>query len=79
MDFMQRDYPLKPDMMFGWKPDIQSLGAPIPLTYDDSQDEILKQPGSYREYPVCYYGPRYANSIVMHQAYANRAQATSDP
>lgn len=67
-------YSLKPDMVFGWKPqDIQIAGAPIPLyfdyeSYDDGQMPV--HPVSGEELQVSYYGPRFRDSLEMHRAFA---------
>jgi hypothetical protein len=34
MPMVTKQYDLKPDMKFGWKPKENTAGAPIPLFYD---------------------------------------------
>ncbi len=43
MDFVSdsRQYSMKPDMLFGWRPD-DIQGAPIPMHFDFEQFEICK-------------------------------------
>jgi cytosolic carboxypeptidase protein 2/3 len=66
-------YSLKPDMMYGWKPDISNIhGAPIPLYFDYEDMEVPINPQTDEEYPVTYYGPRFRDTLEMHKAFANK-------
>lgn len=70
-----RQYSMKPDMIFGWRPD-DIQGAPIPLYFDFEQFEICKNPATQTPYPVYYYGKRYIHSITMHRQFANQSKAS---
>ena len=71
MPLVTKQYDLKPDMQFGWKPKETVNGAPIPLFYDYEEFEVPIDPATKQKYKVSYYGPRIENSIEMHKRYAN--------
>ena len=72
-------YSLKPDMLFGWKPDISNIhGAPIPLYFDYEDMEVPINQQTHEEYPVTYFGPRFRDSLEMHKAFANKSETLSN-
>lgn len=56
--------------MFGWKPQpTQNDSTPIPLCYglvEYNLDDLIKPE------KIIYLGARYANSLKLHEAYANK-------
>lgn len=66
-------YSLKPDMVFGWKPqEIQIAGAPIPLyfDYESYEGQMPLHPLTMEELPPTYLGPRFKDTLEMHRAFA---------
>jgi len=71
LPLVQTGYSLKPDMKFGWWPDIEPInGAPIPLYYDY---EVFEEPelDKFNIGPrVVYYGFRPINTHHLHWAFS---------
>ena len=73
-----KHYSMKPDMVFGWRPD-NVQGAPIPFHYDSVNLEVCRNPATKQPYPVYFFGKRYVHSVSMHRAYANLPKASGPP
>lgn len=43
MDLVGNHFSMKPDMLFGWRPE-DITGAPIPMHFDFELTEIMKHP-----------------------------------
>ena len=56
MPLVKSGYSMKPDMMFGWRPDTQPIsGAPIPLYYEyETFEEPEELPSGLMK--VIFYG-----------------------
>ena len=63
---IRRQYSLRPDMIFGWKPD-DIHGAPIPMNFDYEANGLPSDPKTGFELPVYYIGRRYNDSLDMHR------------
>ena len=72
---VKRQYSLKPDMQFGWRPE-DVHGAPIPMNFDFEVFETLINPQTFHPYTPHYLGNRYADSLEVHRAFANQASIT---
>jgi len=72
MPIVTKQYSLKPDMGFGWKPVDTVNGAPIPLYYDYETFEVPENMSTKEPLIVNYYGPRFNNSMQVHKAFANQ-------
>ena len=72
MPIVAKQYSLKPDMQFGWKPVDTINGAPIPLYYDYETFNVPENPFTKEELTVSYYGPRFNNSMQVHKAFSNK-------
>ena len=68
---IRRNYSLRPDMVFGWKPD-DIHGAPIPLHFDYETNEMPYNPKTDCEFPIYFIGKRYVDSLIMHRQFANK-------
>ena len=66
LPFVKHGGSISADMRLGWRPKGDTFVAPIPLYYEfgDTTD--------YVEGKMIYLGPRYNNSIKVHQAFACR-------
>ena len=68
---IRRQYSLRPDMIFGWKPE-DIHGAPIPMNFDYESGNLPIDATSGFEFPIYYIGKRYNDSLGMHRQFANR-------
>ena len=63
---MRRQYSLRPDMIFGWKPE-DIHGAPIPMHFDYETNGLPVDSKTGYGFPVYYIGKRYSDSLGMHR------------
>ena len=63
---IRRQYSLRPDMIFGWKPE-DIHGAPIPMNFDYESGNLPIDATSGFEFPIYYIGKRYNDSLGMHR------------
>ena len=63
---IRRQYSLRPDMIFGWKPE-DIHGAPIPMHFDYETNSLPVDTKTGFEFPVYYIGKRYSDSLDMHR------------
>ena len=79
MPLVRSGYSMKPDMMFGWRPDTQPVsGAPIPLYYEyemfEEPEELLS--GLMK---VIFYGKRYPDTHKLHRAFSDKRPCEALP
>ena len=63
------DYTLQPDIKSGWLPKLNCPGAPIPLSFDLSDQDIEDRVDAQN---VIYYGYRPKTTFELHNAFANK-------
>lgn len=63
---------LVPDMAFGWRPKLVH-GGPIPLLFNKCELPVSIDPMTQEEFPVLYHGFRPRDTMVMHQAFEDKA------
>jgi hypothetical protein len=64
------DYTLQPDIKSGWLPKLNCPGAPIPLSFDLSDQDFEEAIDSNN---IIYYGYRPKTTFELHKAFANRS------
>ena len=79
MPLVKSGHSMKPDMMFGWRPDIEPIsGAPIPLYYEyETFEAPTELPSGLMK--TIFYGKRYSDTHKLHYAFSDKRPCEAIP